>query len=41
MIGECPRVKLMQGFENFKYTALPAEYKAQKVSLVDFNQEAK
>lgn len=41
VIGESSAGETMQGFENFKYTALPAEYKSQKVSLVDFNQEAK
>jgi uncharacterized protein (DUF362 family) len=41
VIGEASAGETMQGFENFKYTALPAEFKQQKITLVDFNQEAK
>ena len=29
------------GFENFKYTTVATEYKSQKVSLIDLNEEAK
>jgi uncharacterized protein (DUF362 family) len=31
----------MDGFENFKYTTVAAEHRAQKVSLIDLNEEAK
>ena len=31
----------MEGFENFKYTTVAAEYKSQKVKLIDLNEEAK
>lgn len=41
VIGEASAGETMQGFENFKYTALPAEFKQQKITLVDFNQEAR
>jgi uncharacterized protein (DUF362 family) len=41
VIGESSAGETMQGFENFKYTALPAEFKRQKITLVDFNQEGK
>jgi uncharacterized protein (DUF362 family) len=41
VIGEASAGETMQGFENFKYNALPAEFKQQKITLVDFNQEAK
>lgn len=41
VIGEASAGETMQGFENFKYTALPAEFKQQNITLVDFNQEAR
>ncbi|MGD0499580.1 MAG: DUF362 domain-containing protein [Bryobacteraceae bacterium] len=41
VIGESSSGDTMTGFENFKYTALPAEFKDQKISLVDFNTEGK
>lgn len=41
VIGESSAGNTMQGFENFKYTALPAEFRQQKLSLVDFNDEGK
>ncbi len=31
----------MPGYERFKFTALPGEYKQQQVQLIDLNQEAK
>ena len=39
MIAESSAGATMEGFENFKYTALPKEYK--QVRLVDLNEEAK
>lgn len=41
VIGESSAGNTMTGFENFKYTQLPAEFKQQKISLVDFNAEGK
>lgn len=41
VIGEASAGETMTGFENFKYTQLPGEYKAQKIQLVDFNTEGK
>jgi uncharacterized protein (DUF362 family) len=41
MIAESSAGDTMTGFENFKYPALVSEYKKQKVSLLDFNTEAK
>lgn len=41
VIGESSAGETLQGFDNFKYTALPAEYKPHKLTLVDFNQEAR
>jgi len=41
VIGESSAGDTMQGFENFKYTALQAEFKQRKITLVDFNREAK
>jgi uncharacterized protein (DUF362 family) len=41
VIGESSAGETMQGFENLKYTALPAEFESQKISLVDFNTEGK
>ncbi|HEY2016075.1 MAG TPA: DUF362 domain-containing protein [Bryobacteraceae bacterium] len=41
VIAESSAGETHTGFENFKYTLLPAEYKRQKVSLIDLNEEAK
>ncbi len=41
MIAESSAGDTMTGFENFKYPAVVAEYRKQKVSLLDFNTEAK
>ncbi len=41
VIGEASAGDTMQGYENFKFTALVPEFKKQKVSLMDFNREQK
>jgi uncharacterized protein (DUF362 family) len=41
VIAESSAGNTMQGFENFGYTKLPAEYKSQKIQLIDLNEEAK
>jgi len=41
VIAESSAGNTMQGFENFKFTTLPAEYKQQQVQLIDLNAEAK
>lgn len=41
VIAESSAGDTLQGYENFKYTTLPSEYKKLKVSLVDLNREAK
>jgi uncharacterized protein (DUF362 family) len=41
VIAESSAGNTQQGFDNFKFTALPAEYKSQKVQLIDLNAEAK
>jgi uncharacterized protein (DUF362 family) len=41
VIAESSAGDTMQAFENFKYPALVAERKSQKVTLVDLNEEAK
>lgn len=41
VIGEGSAGNTREGFENFKYTSLAAEYKSQKVSFVDFHEEGK
>ena len=41
VIAESSAGDTMQGFENFKYTRLPGEYKSRKVDLVDLNKEAR
>lgn len=41
VIAESSAGDTLQGFENFKYTTLPGEYKSLNVSLVDLNREAK
>ena len=40
-IAESSAGRTMEGFDNFKYTALPAEYKSTEVKLVDLNEEGK
>ncbi|MEK7405834.1 MAG: DUF362 domain-containing protein, partial [Acidobacteriota bacterium] len=41
VIAESSAGETMQGYENFKYPQVAAEHRAQKVSLVDLNDEAK
>ncbi|MCC6861043.1 MAG: DUF362 domain-containing protein [Bryobacterales bacterium] len=41
VIAESSAGDTMQGFQNFGYTKLPAEYKSRKIELVDLNAEAK
>src|SRR5208337_2313297 len=41
VIAESSAGNTRQGFENFKFTALPAEYKKLQVQLIDLNAEAK
>jgi uncharacterized protein (DUF362 family) len=41
VIAESSAGESRQGFENFKYTRLPAEYARQQVKLIDLNEEAK
>jgi uncharacterized protein (DUF362 family) len=41
VIAESSAGDTMQGFENFQYTKLPAEYKSRKIDLIDLNKEAK
>jgi uncharacterized protein (DUF362 family) len=41
VIAESSASETMVGFENYKYPALVAEHKSQRVSLVDLNAEAK
>jgi uncharacterized protein (DUF362 family) len=41
VIAESSAGETHQGFENFKYTRLAAEYPRQRVTLVDLNEEAK
>ncbi len=41
VIAESSAGTTMEGFENFKYTRLPGEYKRQQVTLLDLNEEAK
>jgi uncharacterized protein (DUF362 family) len=40
-IAESSAGNTNQGYENFKYTVLPTEYKRQQVSLIDLNEEGK
>ena len=40
-IAESSFGNTMEGFENFHYTTAAAEYKPQKVSLIDLNEEAR
>ncbi len=41
VIAESSAGNTMDGFENFKYTLLPAEYRKLQVKLVDLNDEAR
>jgi uncharacterized protein (DUF362 family) len=41
VIAESSNGVTQQGFDNFKYTALPAEYKKKQLQLIDLNAEAK
>ncbi len=41
VIAEASAGDTGQGYENFKFTALPAEYKKKQVQLIDLNAEAK
>jgi len=41
VIAESSAGNTQQGYDNFKFTALPAEYKKQQLQLIDLNVEAK
>ncbi len=41
VIAESSAGDTMQGFERFRYNALPGEYKSRKIELIDLNKEAK
>ena len=41
VIAESSAGNTQQGYENFKFTALPAEYKKKQLRLIDLNAEAK
>jgi uncharacterized protein (DUF362 family) len=41
VIAEASAVTTTEGFENYKYPAVVAEYKSQKVGLVDLHEEAR
>jgi uncharacterized protein (DUF362 family) len=41
VIAESSAGDTQRAFENFKFTALPAEYKKKQVQLIDLNREAK
>ena len=41
VIAESSAGNTQQGFDNFKFGALPAEYKRKQVQLIDLNAEAK
>jgi uncharacterized protein (DUF362 family) len=41
VIAESSAGNTLQGFSNFKYMDLPAEYKKQQLQLIDLNDEAK
>ncbi len=41
VIAESAAGDTMEGYENFRYTRLPGEYRDQKITLVDLNREAK
>jgi len=40
-IAESSAGRTMEGFDNFRYTALPAEYKSVDLKLIDLNEEGK
>ncbi|RPJ53758.1 MAG: DUF362 domain-containing protein [Acidobacteria bacterium] len=40
-IAESSAGRTFEGFDNFKYTALPAEYKSVDLKLIDLNEEGK
>jgi uncharacterized protein (DUF362 family) len=41
MIAESSAGDTLQGFENFKYTRLPGEYRSRRVELIDLNKDAR
>ena len=41
VIAEAASGKTWEGYDNFKYTALPSEYRSLKISLVDLNEEGR
>jgi uncharacterized protein (DUF362 family) len=41
VIAESSAGNTLQGFENFKYSALPPEYRKQRLQLIDLNDEAR
>ena len=41
VIAESSAGDTMQGFENFRYTRLPGEYRSRRIDLIDLNREAK
>jgi len=41
VIAEAAAGDTQEGYENFRYTRLPGEYRDQKISLVDLNREGK
>ena len=41
VIAEAATGNTQQGYENFKYTVLPGEYKKQQLQLIDLSAEAK
>ena len=41
VIAESSAGNTQQGYENFRFTALPAEYRQKQVQLIDLNAEAK
>ncbi|MFB3903530.1 MAG: DUF362 domain-containing protein [Acidobacteriota bacterium] len=40
-VAESSAGRTFEGFDNFKYTALPAEFKSTDVKLIDLNEEAR
>ena len=40
VIAESSAGNTLQGYENFKYSVLPAEYRQQQLKLIDLNDEA-
>lgn len=41
LIAESSAGRTLEGFDNFRYTALPAEYKSIDLKLLDLNEEGK